>query len=84
MRRTEDGKWFGYISQVKYGLPDMYYCRGGYGTLGPDCEAEGEDYGYDVGKVGWMDDIYEPWSVLEEDTEASSNADEKSVGKSSE
>jgi hypothetical protein len=55
----------------------MHYCRGGYGSFGPDCEAEGEEYGYDVGKEGWMDDIYEPWSVLEEDTEASSSANEE-------
>lgn len=82
VRRAEDGKWFGYISQVRYGLPDMYYCRGGYGTLGTDCESEGEEYGYDVGGEGWMDDIYEPWSVLEEDTEASSTADAESIGES--
>lgn len=77
VRRAEDGKWFGYISQVRGGLVDMHYCRGGYGSFGPDCEAEGEEYGYDVGKEGWMDDIYEPWSVLEEDTEASSSANEE-------
>lgn len=68
LRRAEDGQLFGYISQVRGGLVDMYYCRGGYGSFGPDCEAEGEDYGYDVGKEGWMDDIFEPWNVLEEDT----------------
>lgn len=77
VRRAEDGQWFGYISQVRGGLVDMYYCRGGYGSFGPDCEVEGEEYGYDVGKEGWMDDIYEPWSVLEEDTQASSSANEE-------
>lgn len=67
-RAEEDGQLFGYISQVRFGLVDMYYCRGGYGSFGPDCEAEGKEYGYDVGREGWMDDIYEPWSVLQEDT----------------
>lgn len=83
VRRADDGKWFGYISQVRDGLPDMYYCRGGYGPFGPDCEVEGEDYGYDVGKEGWMDGIYEPWSVLQEDTDASSVANEEQIRKSS-
>jgi hypothetical protein len=68
VRRAENGQLSGYISQVRSGLVDMYYCRGGYGSFGPDCEAEGEEYGYDVGKERWMDDIFEPWSVLEEDT----------------
>jgi hypothetical protein len=67
-RAEEDGQLFGYISQVRGGLVDMYYCRGGYGSFGTDCEAEGEEYGYDVSKEGWMDDIGEPWSVLQEDT----------------
>jgi hypothetical protein len=69
VRRAADGQLFGYISQVRGGLVDMYYCRGGYGSFGPDCEAEGEEYGYDVSKEQWMDDIGEPWSVLEEDTD---------------
>lgn len=67
VRRADDGQLFGYISQVRYGLVDMYYCRGGYGSFGPDCEAEGEEYGYDVGKEGWMDDVWQPWSVIEGD-----------------
>lgn len=65
MRLDESGKWFGYISQVESGLVDVYYCRGQYGSFGPDCEAEGEDYGYDTSREEWMNDIYEPWSVLE-------------------
>ena len=69
VRRADDGQLFGYISQVRYGLVDMYYCRGGYGSFGPDCEAEGEEYGYDIEKEGWMDDVYEPWNVLEQDVD---------------
>ena len=66
-RAEEDGQLFGYISQVRGGLVDMYYCKGGYGSFGTDCEAEGEEYGYDVSKEGWMDGIGEPWSVIGED-----------------
>lgn len=69
VRRADDGQLFGYISQVREGLVDMYYCRGGYGSFGPGCDAEGEEYGYDVGKEGWMDDVYEPWNVLEQDAD---------------
>lgn len=69
VRRAEDGQLFGYISQVREGLVDMYYCRGGYGSFGPGCDAEGEEYGYDVEKEGWMDDIYEPWNFLEQDAD---------------
>lgn len=66
-RKAVSGQLVGYISQVKFGLVDMYYCRGGYGSFGPDCEAEGEEYGYDTSREGWMNDIYEPWSILEEE-----------------
>lgn len=83
IRQAEDGQFFGYISQVRGGLVDMYYCRGAYGSFGPDCEAEGADYGYDVEREGWMDDIYEPWSVLEEDVDTESAAYDEHIGEDS-
>jgi hypothetical protein len=83
-RLAEDGQVFGYISQVTSGLVDMYYCRGQYGSFGPDCEVEGDDYGYDVSREGWMNDVHEPWCVLEEGVDARSVAYEKYIGKASE
>jgi hypothetical protein len=61
----------------------MYYCRGVYGSFGPDCEVEGEDYGYDVSREGWMNDIHKPWSVLEEDVDATSAGDAGLIGEGS-
>lgn len=65
LRQASSGHLFGYMSQVHGGLVDMYYCRGTYDSFGPDCEAEGEEYGYDTSREGWMNDIYQPWSTLE-------------------
>jgi hypothetical protein len=83
-RRAVDGQVLGFISQTGFGLVDMYYCRGGYGSFGPDCEVEGEDYGYDVSREGWMNDIHKLWSVLEEDADVTSAADGEDVVEDSE
>jgi hypothetical protein len=64
LRWTEEGELVGFVSQVGYGLVDMYYCRGMYQAFGPDCEAEGEEYGYDVGREGWMSEVFEPWNLI--------------------
>lgn len=64
LRRTESGGLVGYISEVNYGLVDMHYCRGEYESFGPGCEAEGENYGYDVSREGWMNDVGSQWSAM--------------------
>jgi hypothetical protein len=66
LRETESGEVVGFVSQVGYGLVDMYYCRGAYQAFGPDCEAEGEEYGYDVEREGWMSEVFEPWNLIEQ------------------
>jgi hypothetical protein len=65
-RQSESGDLMGFVSQVSFGLVDMYYCRGAYQAFGPDCEAEGEEYGYDVRREGWMSDVFEPWNLIEQ------------------
>ena len=52
VRRTEDGQWFGYISQLRGGLPDMYYCRMGMGLLGRIVRPRGRTMGMVLGGKG--------------------------------
>lgn len=62
-RTGEEDQLLGLLTQSDYdALPDMWYCRGQHGSDG--CEADGEQYGYDTQKEGWLNDVY-GWSLYE-------------------
>lgn len=67
-RTGEEDQLLGLLTQSDYdALPDMWYCRGQHASDG--CEADGEQYGYDTQKEGWLNDVY-GWSLYEESDES--------------